>query len=643
MTSPDDGLISLDDLFAAVGVSAPAGSAPSASPAGPQSHKDTTEQDLLSALGISRAAAPEEQTASTVDAPEPGEPEQVGSQRDRARQWRQELEAAEQRTAAAAPKASADQPAHPSVSALPALSSNAIQPFGASMQPARIGVLEGPAQFQMQQAQPVQGMLQLSAGASSGQAAAPFAQQMQGQQQPHQAQAAQGAQQAPQAAFQRAQQLPLQPLQPVDAAPGSIQPMQQPPLPHQALQQLQESAPMRPLEHAMFSDAAAAVPASASDQQVVSHQGTPQPLANEASPHAMRPFQPASVAPWQQQMAQQVSAVHAAAVADHASSEAQPQQHQQFPSPVLAQAQAQGQMQALPLSAQAQPDHVEPFGASEEAADAPQAAQAPMASELSSPSAPTMPQAPVPEGMQAQPASPAPSTMSGTDVVFQQPSFATPAPAASGVLATPDQGASAIQPPTGEALEDLERGQASSKVAQIVGAILIFIAVVCVAFAVCLLTGVMDLSAFNAAKTEQSSAADSQLSSQASPSATTPSDGTADQPAMTSRSGSKAGQVVYSYVVRGVDGGTHEAMETATFGEDGKLTSSTLEIQAESQMDAEKLLDQLKQEFGESLTEGEATDAGVTCTVVLPRDDLDRESYTELLSTNAPEFKIVSQ
>ena len=201
-----------------------------------------------------------------------------------------------------------------------------------------------------------------------------------------------------------------------------------------------------------------------------------------------------------------------------------------------------------------------------------------------------------------------------------------------------------IQPPTGEALEDLERGQASSRVAQIVGAILILIATVCVAFAICLLTGVIDLSAINSNPAAQSSSSDSQLSSQASPSATGSSDGgTTDQPAMTSQSGSKSGQVVYSYVVRGVDGGTHEAMETATFNEDGKLTSSTLEIKAESQMDAEKLLDQLKQEFGESLTEGEATENGVTCTVVLPRDDLDRDSYTELLSTNAPEFKIISQ
>lgn len=177
------------------------------------------------------------------------------------------------------------------------------------------------------------------------------------------------------------------------------------------------------------------------------------------------------------------------------------------------------------------------------------------------------------------------------------------------------------------------------------GAILILIATVCVAFAICLLTGVIDLSAINSNPAAQSSSSsDSQLSSQASPSATGSSDGgTTDQPAMTSQSGSKSGQVVYSYVVRGVDGGTHEAMETATFNEDGKLTSSTLEIKAESQMDAEKLLDQLKQEFGESLTEGEATENGVTCTVVLPRDDLDRDSYTELLSTNAPEFKIISQ
>lgn len=245
--------------------------------------------------------------------------------------------------------------------------------------------------------------------------------------------------------------------------------------------------------------------------------------------------------------------------------------------------------------------------------------------------------------MQAQPMLQAVPGSSG-EAPFQQPSFTASPPAAPIAPVAPSHVEPAIQPPTGDALEDLERGQASSRVAQVVGAILIFIAAVCVVFAICLLTGVIDLSAVNSNPAAQSSTAESQLSSQASPSATGSNGGGATgQPAMTSQSGSKSGQVVYSYVVRGVDGGTHEAVETATFGEDGKLISSALDIKAESQVDAEKLLDQLKQEFGESLTEGEATESGVTCTVVLPRDDLDRDSYTELLSTNAPEFKIISQ
>lgn len=632
MTSPDDGLISLDDLFAAVGVSASAGDASAAPATKAQDSKDTTEQDLLTALGISQTAALEKRTAAaaSVDGLAPEESQQGGSQADRARQWRQELQAAGGQPAAA--PVTAAQPAQASVSALPSLSSGSIQPFGAAAQPARIGVLEGSAQPQaQQQPQPVQGMGQPGAGAGVllGQGGVPFPQQAQGQQQ---VPVAQGVQQAPRSALQQAQQMPLQPLQPVDAATGSIQPMQQSPLPHQALQQQSlENAPLQPLERA---SAASSVPGA---DQAASQQGMQQPIPGSAPQQRAQPFQPAVVAPWQQQMAQQVSAAHAAAAVDSASADAQAQ----VAPPVQAVSQTSAQTQPQP-SAQPLPEQPATLAAQGEDADALQAAQFAQASEMPAPSPAAM--ASVPEGAQTQQM---PQAVAGpaAETVFQQPSFAPPTPVAPSMPAAPPYVEPVIQPPTGEALEDLERGQASSRVAQIVGAILILIATVCVAFAICLLTGVIDLSAINSNPAAQSSSSsDSQLSSQASPSATGSSDGgTTDQPAMTSQSGSKSGQVVYSYVVRGVDGGTHEAMETATFNEDGKLTSSTLEIKAESQMDAEKLLDQLKQEFGESLTEGEATENGVTCTVVLPRDDLDRDSYTELLSTNAPEFKIISQ
>ncbi len=182
--------------------------------------------------------------------------------------------------------------------------------------------------------------------------------------------------------------------------------------------------------------------------------------------------------------------------------------------------------------------------------------------------------------------------------------------------------------------ETLDNEERASKATHIIGAALIVMAVACAIVAVCLIIGVFDLTGSNGSTHAPSQS--SQVSGQASPSATTSS-------GAESAEASRLSEVVYSYVVRGVDGGTHEAVETATFGEDGRLVSSRLEISADSQEDADGLLEQLKQDYGDSFIDGMASPEKVECNVSAPRDDLDKDTYTELLSTNASEFKILSE
>lgn len=644
MTSSDQDQISLDDLFAAVGVSVPSASSPPSQAAATQ--KDTTEQELLDALGIPHIGAIQKQAVEREAAQPAGldKQERQDEQRLRARQWRQELERAGERVASVDVSSSAEdggaltQPLQASVSALPALTESTIRPFGTDA-PARIGVLESasgapqPGGGAPSPAAPVQASSQprptpqngpdaFQAAQPFGQGAAPSAQQRQGVQPSQASAAAQPGMQPPlqqaqqpqpqQVAFQQAQQMPLRPLQPVDQAAAQVPQQAAGAVVQQPFQSATEAIQLRSIDQRTDADAN-------EHAQMPSH-GQQAPFAQSAAPTAEQPplqqprsFQNVPVAAWQQQMAQQVGSVHA---------------------------EAQQEAVQAPLPDQAPPIQT----AAVEELDITQMEEAP-ASPLDVPVMPVHPMLATPSVQPgSQPAS------FGEDA----PEPSVPVPSGLPVPAAPQQPqgmpvqplpAPSVQPPTGEALEDLEREAKTSKLAHVVGGILIFIAVVCVAFAICLLTGVIDLAAINPNHAAQtSSASTSQLSGQAAPSATSSdaSSSSSQEPALSTQSGSKAGQVVYSYVVRGVDGGTHEAVETATFGDDGKLISSSLEIQTESQMDSEKLLDQLKQEFGESLTEGTATEDHVVCTVQLPRDDLDRDAYTELLSTNAPEFKIVS-
>ncbi len=674
MTSPDQDLISLDELFAAVGVAPPAEEKPRSSQS--RSRKgvalDTTEQDLLAALGVAHPAAVQKQAsvAESVDGPAMDKQEQIEEQKDRARQWKQELEQAEAQGAApqeapsqeAALPEAVTQPLQASVSALPDFTGSSIQPFSVGSSTGRIGVLEGasapqPSSMQQPASQPVSAS---QAGSTLPQPAVhSFVKQV-----PHQRSGTAGSQPDLGTA--------LQP-QPAPGGHGSTASASQlgPVVQPLSGSQPQPSSGSQP-QFAAFPPAGNVGNLQSVEQQVAqeaSHPAPPtgrpyfQPGVQPVVPSSAQPipqgFQHGPARAWQQPAAQP-SAVPAPQT-EQASSGAAPVQPLPSQEPVSQESQAQSQglqPQAQPAQPASQEQSVlqplqgmQPLEQPVQRAQQEQSAQ-PQAAEQDT-KEPTLvegasvvqEQSPAQAGTPLPPLAPRPGAYAPPS---QSPGQAAPMPAMP-LASMPSQAAMpgfapSVQEPTqADALEELERETRSSKLSHIVGGILIVIAIACVAIAVCLLTGVIDLSALNADRSASVAEQTEQLSGQAAPSATSSDSSSAEgQATMTSQSGSKSGDVVYAYVVRGVDGGTHEAIETATFGDDGKLVSSKLEIQTDSQLDSEKLLDQLKQEFGESLTESSAGEDKVVCTVVLPRDDLGRDSYTELLSTNAPEFKIIS-
>lgn len=688
--SPDKDSISLDELFAAVGVSS-SSSSDDASASRRKAEKETTEEDLLGALGISpvRTVPKEAPEPVSVDAAGIDKQDRREEQKNRARQWREELKQAEAQDAEAAPVAFPlpASPVQASITSLPD-ASGAIRPFASEQGMGRIGTLEpgsGAAPQASQQAAAMPGQAPQSAQMAPAGAMPQQEAQQAGRQMP--------------ASQPGASQRPFHPWQPQPGASGQMQPVPAPvtqmpvvqQAPQQASQQIQQQAPQpasQPGANQPPYGQPVAFPAhpqqpSSQLQPLQPLQGTDSAQANEvqqAAPGQM--LQPhsfpgmgevGSLRPIEQQLAHDAAhdqpqgaqdqppsaqaaapAFQAAPASTWSSPQSSFQPPQQTSPSVFAPAGEEGAPAERSLAQGVASEQAETvaFGSAQESF----AAAAPIASGVmgaasedlgasaaETGSMPATAQLPVPEGVPTasaehpsapfapEPQAPAPSVQPAiTGGLFAQPE---PAPLLPAV---------APQPVRNEALDDLEKEARSSKAAHIVGGILIAIALICVVVAVCLLTGVVDLSAFNPSKTPVSTQETTQLSGQAAPSATSSGSSSADDPAMTTQSGSKSGEVVYSYVVRGVDGGTHEAIETATFGDDGKLVSSVLEIQSDSQEDSEKLLEQLKQEFGESLTEGTASEDKLICTVVLPRDDLDRDSYTELLSTNAPEFKILS-
>ncbi len=181
----------------------------------------------------------------------------------------------------------------------------------------------------------------------------------------------------------------------------------------------------------------------------------------------------------------------------------------------------------------------------------------------------------------------------------------------------------AMMPLAQEDQFDIEQQAASSRRNNILGIILIVVALLCAVMAIGMLSGLFNMNS------SQSSSASSTAASSSAPI----SDAVIDP---------NTTQAVYTYVVRGVDGTTHEATETATFNADGFLEGSTIEINVDNADVANALLEQLKSEFGTSVVNSEADDNHVLIDLDINRDDLTKEAYTELLLANMTEFKQVS-
>lgn len=168
----------------------------------------------------------------------------------------------------------------------------------------------------------------------------------------------------------------------------------------------------------------------------------------------------------------------------------------------------------------------------------------------------------------------------------------------------------------------------------VVGVLLIIIALVCAALTVMLLTGTIDATTFsNMAATFGGQQQESTASASASASSSSA--------AAASQEPGTESHAVYQYVVRGTDGSTHRATETATFGADGLLQQSGIVIDVTDEAQAQGLLEQLRADFGDSVVDSGIRDGEVYLTIDIDRDDLDVDAYTELLSSNMAEFRIV--
>lgn len=99
---------------------------------------------------------------------------------------------------------------------------------------------------------------------------------------------------------------------------------------------------------------------------------------------------------------------------------------------------------------------------------------------------------------------------------------------------------------------------------------------------------------------------------------------------------------VFGYVVRASDGTEYQAVETAHFNENGILDKSTVEVATGSQEASDAILAELEADFGDAVLESEASEDKARVVLQVTRDDMDEDSYTELLSTTMKGFKRIS-
>ncbi len=618
MAPQDTDQISLNDLFAAFGVAEERKDAPADQEAAPPVQEapkapDTTEADLLHALGIPESTLSTEGTKAngSSEAREEELKELREEQRDRALQWEREMTQAKEEGAAAEEQSHTEDPASPE--------DVRTQPLPAQTHPLptkRIGAL-----------QPLSSGSAPQGSTPAGGMGAP--------------QGAQGFQSHPQQPYPPYAQpwpprQPYQPQQPHPFPPGRMPhpaPTQQPYPSSQPQAQGQplpwgQGAPTQPLPERLQQSqpvqgrwpSAAEMP---SGRIASLEQG--RKLPEQAVPGGISALEPVEVAVPENQSVPESQ--------DLAADLLQPAAASSWESGIAS------QDMARPFVAPAQPAvavvaetpvQAPDADASEGSAvpqEAPDASPAPAESEPPAPSEPLVVEAVIlPENAGA------PLAPSGGGLQPPMPfGYAPPPPVAYQHPAYPPP--LVVPPAQTVASGALDKEERSSKTTHIIGAALIVMAVACAIVAVCLITGTFDLTG-----SKGSNHAPSQVAGQTTPGAPSGGEGSGG-----AADAGRTTEKVFSYVVRGMDGGTHETVETATFGQDGKLVSSVLRISVDSQEDADSLLEQLKQDYGSYFVDGTATAEQVECTVSSPRDDLDEATYTELLSTNVSEFKVVSE
>ncbi len=184
------------------------------------------------------------------------------------------------------------------------------------------------------------------------------------------------------------------------------------------------------------------------------------------------------------------------------------------------------------------------------------------------------------------------------------------------------EGAEQVRKPTLRQVEPAfaeEKAKRGTK-SRIVGITLIVVAVLCGIFAIVLVSGLLDFEGTGAPEGDN---------------------GSNDAPPAAVYEVTGADTATYSYVVRGPDGSTHEAVEEAVFDEDGILIESTITVNVDNQETADTLLEQLREEFGDSVMDYKASDSKVIVVLDIERNDLTKDIYTELLSANMAEFKVL--
>lgn len=115
-------------------------------------------------------------------------------------------------------------------------------------------------------------------------------------------------------------------------------------------------------------------------------------------------------------------------------------------------------------------------------------------------------------------------------------------------------------------------------------------------------------------------------------------DDPADVPAEEDRD--RSGTVVYRYTMGG-EGDERSVTETVAFGRDGLCETSSLEMQFADAQAAQAFLADLKQDYGSSLKEGEASGASAFAVVDVSANRLDREQYEDELRVSVEDLAIV--